>query len=106
MKKRKFDVAFARRAEIMLLSHASFIAQVSPNAARKLLADCQRRVNVIAGNPLQFPFADELDIPNIPFETYRKCLFGNRYKIIFLFENNLVYIDTIIDSRQENKNLY
>jgi len=53
-----------------------------------------------------YPFADELDVPGIPLKIYRKCLFNERYKVIFLVEDNNVRIYAIIDTRMENKNLF
>jgi plasmid stabilization system protein ParE len=90
----------------MLLLHTEFLARVSPSAARRLLADFRKAAKLLADNPFMFPFADELDVPGIPPETYRRCAFGKRYKAICLIEGNDVYIDAVIDCRQENANLY
>ena len=105
MTPKNYDVVIARRAEKMLLSHTEFLAKVSTSAARRLLADFKKVTGSLSENPLQFPFADELDAPGIPIETY-KCLFEKRYKALFLVENNNVYVDAIIDCRQENNELY
>ena len=89
----------------MLLRHTDFLAQVSPIAARRLVADAKNVASRLAINPYQFPYADELDVPGVPLETYRKCIFGGRYKAIFIVEGNNVYIDAIVDCRQNNINL-
>ena len=102
----KYNVTLARRADRMLLSHTEFLARVSPSAARRLLADFRKATKQLAENPLMFPFADEVDVPNIPLDTYRKCLFDKRYKAIYLIEDNNVYIDAVIDVRQENAELF
>ena len=106
MKKRKYDVVLSRRAERMLLKHTEFLARSSPAAARRLIADSKEIKNRLADNPYQFPFADEVDVPGIPPETYRKCLFDRRYKALFLVEENDVFIDAFIDCRQENDTLF
>ena len=106
MAQKKYNVILARRADKMLLSHIGFLAQVSPAAARRLLADFKKAARLLANSSFQFPFADELDAPGIPPETYRKCLFEERYKALYLVESYDVFIDAIIDCRQENKNLY
>jgi plasmid stabilization system protein ParE len=90
----------------MLLSHTEFLAQVSTVAARRLLEDFRKVIGQIGENPFRFSYADELDAPGISPETYRKCFFEKRYKALFLVEGNDVYIDAIIDCRQENKNLF
>jgi plasmid stabilization system protein ParE len=89
----------------MMLKHTKFLANVSPDAARRLLAEYKKVAKLIADNPLQFPFADEIDVPGILPQTYRKCLFARRYKALFLVEGNNVFIDAIIDCRQENFNV-
>jgi hypothetical protein len=55
---------------------------------------------------MKYPYADNLDAADIPQEMYRKCLFYDRYKALFLVEDRTVYIDAVIDCRQENKSLY
>ena len=106
MKREKYKVLLADRADKMLLKHTEFLARVSLVAARRLLVGFKKVTNFLAENPLQFPFVDELDVPGIPLKTYRKCLFSERYKAIYLIEGNEVYIDAIIDTRQENRELY
>ena len=106
MPKKEHKVILARQADKMLLLHTEFLARVSTIAARKLLADFQKAMCLLANNPFQFPFADEIDVPGILPETYRKCLFSERYKALYLVENNKVYIDVIIDCRQENIGLF
>ena len=106
MTQRKHSVRLARRADKMLLAHTEFIAQISAAAARNLLSGFKKTIARLADNPYQFPYADELDVPGIPSETYKKCLFGGRYKALFLIDGDDVYIDAIIDCRQENKDLF
>lgn len=106
MAHKKYNIILARRADRMLISHTDFLAQVSPSAARRLLGSFRKIMNLLADNPFQFPIADALDVPNIPPETYRKCLFDGRYKALFLVEDDNVYIDAVIDCRQENSNLF
>ena len=106
MTQKNYNVVVARRADNMILSHTKFLAQVSPSSARRLLTGFKKMIGSLSNNPLQFPFADELDVPGIITYRYRKCLFEKRYKILFLIEDNNVYVDAIIDCRQENKNLY
>ena len=106
MSQKKYDVRLARRADRMLLSHTIFLSQVSSIAARKLLSAFKKSTDRMADNPFQFPFADESDISGIPPEKYRKCLIDDRYKALFIVDENIVYIDAIIDCRQENTSLY
>ena len=106
MAQRKYSVRLARRAEKMMLLHTEFLARVSVVAARRLLEDFNKVTKFLEDDPFSFPFADELDVPGIPIETYRKCMFDKRYKAIYLIEDEDVYIDAVIDCRQKNSDLY
>jgi len=106
MEEARFDVRLANRADSMLLAHTEFLARVSPSAARKLLSEFRSVQKMLAEDPYMFPYADEQDVPGIPPEIYKKCMFFGRYKALFLIEENYVYIDAIIDCRQENIDLY
>jgi plasmid stabilization system protein ParE len=102
----EYEVILSRRAENMIIAHTEFLARVSPNAARKLLMDFRKVIKVLKVTPFRYPFADEQDVQGIPYETYRKCLFDGRYKALYLVDEVIVYIDAIIDCRQENRNLF
>ena len=106
MTRKKYNVIIAERADKMLLAHTQFLAKVSIPATRKLVADFKTIMNNLKKNPLQYVYADDFDVPKIPLRTYRKCIFYGRYKVLFLIEGNTVYIDAIIDCRQENSNLF
>jgi len=106
MATKKYNVILAERADTMLLLHTEFLAQASPAAARRLISEFKKVKQRLNKDPLQFPFADELDVPGIANKTYRKCFFYGRYKAIFLVEDNDVFIDAIIDCRQENADIF
>ena len=92
MARKKYEVILSRRADKMLLSHAEFLARISSNAARRLLADFRKVTDMLADNPFLFPFADDMDARGIPLKIYRKCLFDGRYKALYLVENTKVYM--------------
>ncbi|MDR0596434.1 MAG: type II toxin-antitoxin system RelE/ParE family toxin [Clostridiales Family XIII bacterium] len=102
----KYSVIFADRASQMMVSHSGFLARVNPAAARRLLSEFRSATDRIAAQPLAYPYADDIDACGIPPATYRKCLIAGRYKALFTVENQTVYIDAVIDCRQENSALY
>jgi plasmid stabilization system protein ParE len=102
---KKYRVTVYENAVDMLDEHADFLAQVSFDAAVRLLSQFEKIIARLADNPFQFPIADALDIPNIPPDTYRKCLFERRYKVLFIVEEGEVFVDAVIDSRMENKDI-
>jgi hypothetical protein len=90
----------------MIIMHTEFLARVCLSAAQRLFSDFTKVMGDLETAPFQYPYADELDVPGIPPEMYRKCLFDGRYKALYLVDGDTVYIDAIIDCRQENKGLY
>jgi len=80
----KYNVTVFENARIMLLEHVDFLAQVSVEAAERLMSQFDRAVERIGDNPYQFPIADDLDVPYLPPKLYRKCLFERRYKALFV----------------------
>jgi plasmid stabilization system protein ParE len=106
MARKKYKVIIASHADEMMLNHTKFLANVSPDAAKRLLEEFKKMTKLIADNPFMFPFADEIDAPSIPPRTYRKCLFSKRYKALFLVEGDEAFIDAIIDCRQENLDVF
>ena len=103
-KKLKFIVT--DNAYAMLSTHFHFLAQVSKIAANRLIASFKSSSKRIAASPLQFPLADDGDAPGIPPNTYRKCLFEHRYKIIFFMNDEVISIDAVLDTRMENKGIF
>jgi len=49
--------------------------------------------------------ADELDAPGIPPKLYRKCVFGEHYKIFFRIDDEDIFVEAILDTRAENKDI-
>jgi plasmid stabilization system protein ParE len=99
---KKHRVIILPAAKEMLSMHARFLKRESLGAAHRLMSGYGKSIARIADNPFQFPFADELDIPNITPNTYRKCLFEIRYKALFRIKEGNAFVVAIIDSRMEN----
>ena len=94
----KFKVVFGSRVDSMLLRHVEFLARVSVPAARKFRDDFRKVLKEIEENPFQIPY--EVDM-NLPADTYHKALFAKRYKALFLTEDKTVYLDAVVDCRQD-----
>jgi len=89
-------------AKEMFHEHLRFLKRESHSAANRLVSSYRKSVARIADNPFQFPIADELDLPGIAPNTYRKCLFESRYKVLFRLEENIALIIAVIDTCMEN----
>lgn len=99
----KYTVTISKRANAMLIDHTRFLANVSVSAAQKLVSEFENILDILEDNPFQFPIETEYDF--LPGE-YRKALFGKRYKALFMVEDHTVYMDAVLDCRQDNtKNL-
>ena len=98
----KYRVIVSQQAMQMLVSHAAFLAQVSPEAAERLTAEFQETANSLEIMPQRCPW---LSGEYIPKNTYRFILFEKRYMIIFQIIDNTVYADYVVDCRQDYSRL-
>ena len=94
----KYKVIFGSRVDNMLLRHVEFLARVSVPAAKQFRDDFKKVIRDLEENPYQFPY--EVDM-NLPADTYHKALFAKRYKALFLIEDKTVYLDAVVDCRQD-----
>lgn len=80
------------------MQHTRFLAQVSPQAADKLRMDI-----IEAAKSLQeFPERGSWLVDSaLPANVYRKLLVDKRYLLIYKIKDDTVYIDYMIDCRQE-----
>ena len=81
----------------MLVSHAAFLAQVSPEAAERLTAVFEKTANSLETMPQRCPW---LTGEYIPRNAYRFILFEKRYMIIFQIVDDIVYADYVVDCGQ------
>lgn len=95
----KYTVIVSRRADVMLVRHTRFLANVSIPAAKGLVAEFGKVVDSLEDNPFQFPVETDYELPP---EKFRKALFGKRYKVLFTVEGKTVYLDAVLDCRQDN----
>jgi plasmid stabilization system protein ParE len=94
---KRYHVIFSERAGEMLVQHARFLAQASAQAADKFRMDI-----VEAAKSLQeFPERGSwLVDPLLPANKYRKLLVDKRYLLIYQIKDDTVYIDYLVDCRQ------
>ena len=94
----KYRVIVSERATQMLVSHAAFLAQTSPEAAERLTAEFEKTANSLKLMPQRCPW---LTGDYIPRHVYRFILFEKRYMVIFQIVDNTVYADYVVDCRQD-----
>ena len=93
----KYRVIISERATQMLIFHAAFLSQVSPEAAERLTVEFEKTANSLEMMPQRCPW---LTGEYIPRNAYRFILFEKRYVIIFQIVDNIVYADYVVDCRQ------
>ena len=94
----RYRVIVSGKATQMLISHAAFLAQVSPEAAERLTAEFEKTANSLELMPQRCPW---LTGEYIPRNAYRFILFEKRYMIIFQITDDVVYADYVVDCRQD-----
>lgn len=94
----KYRVIVSEQATQMLVFHAAFLAQVSPEAAEKLTVEFEKAANSLETMPQRCLW---LSGEYIPKHAYRFILFEKRYMIIFQIIDDTVYADYVVDCRQD-----
>ena len=94
----KYRVIVSERATQMLVSHVAFLAQTSPEAAERLTVDFEKTAHSLEVMPQRCPW---LTGEYIPRKAYRFILFEKRYIIIFHIVDDIVYVDCVVDCRQD-----
>ena len=99
----KYRVIVSNRAAQMLVSHAAFLAQVSEPAAKRLVSAFEEAASALESMPHRCPW---LMGEYIPRNTYRYLIFQKRHMLIFQIKDENVYVDYVIDDRQDYQWLF
>ena len=94
----KYEVIVSRRADEMLIQHAKFLARVSVPAAKRMVSEFEFILDSLEENPYQYPVDDDC---NLPKGMYRKALFCKWYKVLFIVNDGKVFLDAVVDCRQD-----
>lgn len=95
---KKYTIIISDKASEMLVSHARFLAQVSKKAAQNLIEEFKACAKSLEKLPERNPWLSD---PTMPINKYRKLLMGKRYLLIYQIKGDTVYIDYIVDCRQD-----
>jgi plasmid stabilization system protein ParE len=93
-----YKVIISDEAAQMLVSHSRFLAQVSEKAALDLIAEFSAKAKSLEEFPERNPWLSD---PYIPAGKYRKLLMGKRYLLIYQIKGDTVYVDYVVDCRQD-----
>lgn len=95
---KQYTVVISDEAKQMLISHARFLAQVNEHAAIRLIEDFQVRAKSLEQFPERNPWLVD---PLIPSGKYRKLLLEKRYLMVYQIKEDTVYVDVVVDTRQD-----
>lgn len=93
-----YKVIISDRARQMLATHIRFMAQESPSVARIVKNELMDAIRSLCQMPERFPF---LDAEFIPPNKYHKLFVKKRYLVLYQIKNQAVYVDYIVDCRQD-----
>ena len=94
----KYKVIISDRAKEMLGLHLRFLAQVSRPAAAKLKQRFLEEIRSLQEMPQRYPFFNE---HYIPVNKYHKLYVENWYLVLYQIKDDTVYVDWIVDCRQD-----
>ena len=97
-KNKNYMVKVTETAWEMLVTHAHFLANVSVPAATRLIDTFVEMTDGLAIMPERNPW---LQHDAIPFQKYRKLLFGKHYIALYQVMENTVYVTAVVDCRQD-----
>ena len=94
----KYKVIISERAKEMLGMHVRFMAHVNKSEAEKLKKRLLDEMRSLQEMPQRFPFLNE---DYIPANKYHKLYVENWYLVLYQIKVDIVYIDWIVDCRQD-----
>lgn len=94
----QYQVIISEQAKQNLLLHVRFLAQISKPAAQKLRKRLVEEIRSLEQMPHRHPF---LNAEFIPPNKYHKLYVENNYLILYQIRDSTVYVDWIVDCRQD-----
>jgi len=93
-----YTVTIQNTATDMLLAHARFLAQVSEATAERLVREFVSKAKTLEYMPERCPW---LLGDAIPRYKYRKLIFEKHYMLVYQIVADKVYVDAMLDCRQD-----
>lgn len=93
----QYKVLISGEAKHMLSEHIYFLAQVDPKSAEGLRHEMINGIRSLEKMPERYPLFE----PDNRFSPYRKMFIPKRYLVLYLIKEDTVYIEYILDCRQD-----
>lgn len=98
MSDKKYKVIISDRAKRMLGTHIRFMAQVNKEAVKTKKKELIEAMRSLDHMLQRFPFFEE---PYIPANKYHKMFVAKWYLILYQIQDDVVYVDYILDCRKD-----
>jgi plasmid stabilization system protein ParE len=93
-----YKVIVSDRAKQSLRIHIAFLSGISQKAAKETNAAIIAAIRSLSSMPERFPYLDD-DL--LPHNKYRKMVVDRRYLLLYQVKEQTVYIDAVVDCRQD-----
>ncbi len=94
----KYRVTISGEARRMLTEHVFFLARVNPGAAERLRDRLMEAIRSLEVMPKRCPYLD----PEDRRSPYRKMFVPEQYLVIYTVEDDTVFVEYVIDGRQDH----
>lgn len=98
MKDNLYKIIISHKTADMLVSHSRFIANISEKAAIDFVDEFYEKVKSLERFPERNPLIID---PTIAEGKYRKLVLSKRYLLVYQIKGDFVYIDALLDCRQD-----
>lgn len=93
----KYDIRIFPEAREQLIWHACFLRNVSEDAAERFIKSFSDALKTLEEMPKRCP---------VFMEVYRRLIFEKRYMIVFRIDGETVFVEHVIDQRQDYRWLF
>ena len=93
-----YQVIMSKRAAKQLVEQAVFVARLEEGLANKLVSEFRTAADSLEKFPYRNPI---LRSEIFTTEKYRKMIFAKRYLLIYQIKGERVYIEYVVDGRQD-----
>ena len=97
---RLYDVVISATAKDMFVQHMLHLTHRSPQKAESLRGKLLEAMQTLESFPLRHPWLSD---PMIATFKYRKMVVDKRYLLIYQVRESTVYVDAVVNCRQDYK---
>jgi len=94
----RYNIVISDKARKQIGQHVLFVSNVNKESARKLKVRIINQLGSLSEMPRRYPY---LNVENIEKNHYRKMPLENWYLVIYHIIDNTVFIDYVLDCRQD-----